>query len=204
MFNLIKSGGFLMIPIVICGIIATYIIIERCVYFASIKKRDAALKKNLRDALTRRDFSAAEAFCIAAGTPVAQVIRKAIACRSMEERDMREVVQTEMDAVIPSFEHNLTMLGTIANISTLLGLFGTVTGNIKAFGVLGAGGTMGNPAVLAGAIAEALMTTAGGLFVAIPSLVFHNFFINRVNHAITDMQSLVTATLLTLIGRTTQ
>ncbi|MCR5725691.1 MAG: MotA/TolQ/ExbB proton channel family protein [Treponema sp.] len=201
MIDLLKSGGLLMIPIIICGIAATYIIIERCVYFSSIKKRDAVLLENIADAIIRRDFSAADAFCVSAGTPVAQVIRKAITCRSMQESDMREMVQTKMDSVIPQFEHLLTMLGTIANISTLLGLFGTVTGNIRAFGILGGGGSMGNPAVLAGAIAEALMTTAAGLFVAIPSLVFHNFFVNRVNHAITDMQAHVTATLLRLTGR---
>ncbi len=201
MIDLLKSGGLLMIPIIICGIAATYIIIERCVYFSSIKKRDEKLIENLDDALVRRDYSAAEAFCISAGTPVAQVVKKAIACRTMQESDMREMVQTKMDSVIPQFEHLLTMLGTIANISTLLGLFGTVTGNIRAFGILGGGGSMGNPAVLAGAIAEALMTTAAGLFVAIPSLVFHNFFVNRVNHAITDMQSRVTGALLRLTGR---
>ena len=201
MIDLLKSGGLLMIPIIICGIAATYIIIERCVYFSSLKKRDETLIKNLDDALVRRDYSAAEAFCISAGTPVAQVIKKAIACRSMAEGDMREIVQTKMDSVIPQFEHLLTMLGTIANISTLLGLFGTVTGNIRAFGILGGGGSMGDPAVLAGAIAEALMTTAAGLFVAIPSLVFHNFFVNRVNHAITDMQARVTGALLRLTGR---
>ena len=201
MIDLLKSGGVLMIPIIICGIAATYIIIERCVYFSSIKKRDAVLRENISDALIKRDFSAADAFCVSAGTPVAQVIRKAISCRSMQEADMREMVQTKMDSVIPQFEHLLTLLGTIANISTLLGLFGTVTGNIRAFGILGGGGSMGDPAVLAGAIAEALMTTAAGLFVAIPSLVFHNFFVNRVNHAITDMQAQVTAALLRLTGR---
>ena len=201
MIDLLKSGGVLMIPIIICGIAATYIIIERCVYFSSIKKRDAVLRENISDALIKRDFSAADAFCVSAGTPVAQVIRKAISCRSMQEADMREMVQTKMDSVIPQFEHLLTLLGTIANISTLLGLFGTVTGNIRAFGILGGGGSMGDPAELAGAIAEALMTTAAGLFVAIPSLVFHNFFVNRVNHAITDMQAQVTAALLRLTGR---
>ena len=201
MVALLKSGGLLMIPILVCGIAATYIIIERCVYFASIKKRDQRMKENLGAALARKDYSAAEAFCVSAGTPVAQVVQKAITCRTMQEADMREIVQTEMDSVIPQFEHLLTLLGTIANISTLLGLFGTVTGNIRAFGILGGGGSMGNPAVLAGAIAEALMTTAAGLFVAIPSLIFHAFFVNRVNHAITDMQAEVTSTLLRLTGR---
>ena len=81
-----------------------------------------------------------------------------------------------MSAVIPRYEHFLTPLGTIANISTLLGLLGTVTGNIKAFGVLGAGGTMGDPALLAGAIGEALVTTVAGLVVSIPALIFYNYF----------------------------
>ena len=105
-----------------------------------------------------------------------------------------------MEAVIPQYEHCLTLLGTIANISTLLGLFGTVTGNIKAFGVLGAGASMGNPAVLAGAIAEALVTTAAGLFVAIPSMIFSNYFTRLVNKEIVILESSVTEVVLKLTG----
>ena len=106
-----------------------------------------------------------------------------------------------MDLVVPRFEHLLSTLGTIANIATLLGLLGTVTGNIKAFGVLGAGGTMGDPTLLAGAIAEALMTTVAGLCVSIPSLIFHNFFVSRVNHCIVEMEVKVTTIMLRLMGR---
>lgn len=201
MWNLLKSGGILIIPIILCGIAATYIIIERCVYFASIKKSDGELKKNLNEALMRRDFSAAEAYCIAAGTPFAQVVKKALEMRMLDEKYLNQIVETEMEAVIPQLEHSLTILGTIANISTLLGLFGTVTGNIKAFGVLGAGASMGNPAILAGAIAEALVTTAAGLFVAIPSMIFSNYFTRRVNKEIVQMESSVTEVMLKLTGK---
>ncbi len=201
MLSLLKSGGILMIPIILCGVTATFIIIERCVYFASVKKRDALLKANINEALANKNYAAAEKYCTLAGTPTAQVIAKAIKCRSLQEKDLKEIIQTEMDGVVPQFEHLLTLLGTIANISTLLGLFGTVTGNIKAFGVLGAGGTMGNPAILAGAIAEALVTTAAGLFVAIPALIFNNYLISRVNRSITAMESTVTTVLLKLTGR---
>ena len=90
---------------------------------------------------------------------------------------------------MPLLERYMTSLGTIANISTLLGLLGTVTGNISAFGVLGAGGTMGNPALLAGAISEALITTAGGLLVSIPSLIFYNYFASRINKYAAEMDS---------------
>ncbi len=201
MFQMIKSGGLLMIPIILCGIIATFIIIERWLYFKNIKKRDVKLVSDLSSSISGGNFQACAVACAEADTPMAQVIKKAVDCKNYSEADLREVVETEMNAVIPLFEHLLTTLGTIANIATLLGLLGTVTGNIKAFGVLGAGGSMGDPALLAGAIAEALMTTVAGLCVSIPSLIFHNYFVSQVNHRIVEMQSAVTSVLLRLLGR---
>ena len=201
MFALLKSGGVLMIPILICGLIATYIIIERCVYFASVQKRDKELRKNLEELLESGEFTAAEAFCSQAGTPLSHVAKKAIDCRKLSEEAMHEIVQCEIDSVAPQFDHLLTLLSTIANISTLLGLFGTVTGNIKAFGVLGSGGTMGNPAVLASSISEALMTTAAGLFVAIPSLIFSNALSRKADKLVSEMEGTVTKLILRLTGR---
>ena len=106
-----------------------------------------------------------------------------------------------MDFVIPHFEHFITPLGTISNISTLLGLLGIVTGNIKAFNVLGSGGSMGDPAALATGISEALITTVAGLIVAIPSVIFHNYFVSRVNRRIVEMEAHVTSVVLKLTGR---
>lgn len=200
MFNLIKSGGILIIPIILCGIAATYIIIERLIYFKNLRKADGVLKEQLKEVLLKKDYDAVQALCIAAETPFAQVVRKAVSVRTLEDSYLKEIVETEMEAIIPQYEHSLTLLGTIANISTLLGLFGTVTGNIKAFGVLGAGASMGNPAVLAGAIAEALVTTAAGLFVAIPSMIFSNYFTRLVNKEIVILESSVTEVVLKLTG----
>ena len=201
MLETLKSGGFFMIPIIVCGIVATFIIIERCIYFANIKKKDLKLMSDLNDPLSSGNFEACAVACAQADTPVSQVIKKAVDCRRYDEKDLREIVEAEMDLVVPRFEHLLSTLGTIANIATLLGLLGTVTGNIKAFGVLGAGGTMGDPTLLAGAIAEALMTTVAGLCVSIPSLIFHNFFVSRVNHCIVEMEVKVTTIMLRLMGR---
>ena len=201
MLQSLKAGGFFMIPIIVCGIIATFIIIERCIYFINTKKRDDALMTDLNNSFMAGNFDAAAVVCTQADTPLSQVLKKAIDCRRYEEKDLRETVEAQMDYVVPKYEHLLTPLGTIANISTLLGLLGTVTGNIKAFGVLGAGGTMGDPTLLAGAIAEALTTTVAGLCVSIPSVIFHNFFVSRVNRRIVEMESRVTEVLLKLSGR---
>lgn len=201
MIETLKSGGLLMIPIIFCGIFATFIIIERCVYFYTIKKKDLKLMNDLDGSIRAGNYEACAVACAQADTPMSQVIKKAVDCRYYQEQDLREAVEAEMDFVVPRLEHWLTPLGTIANISTLLGLLGTVTGNIKAFGILGSGGTMGDPSLLAGAIAEALVTTVAGLCVSIPSVIFHNFFNSRVNHRLVEMESDVTSVLLRLTGR---
>lgn len=201
MFEAIKSGGIMMIPIILCGIIALFIIIERCIYFINIKKRDSRLIYEVNNSLLDDDFEQCKASCAQADTPMSQVIRKAVDCRRYREEDLKETVEAEMTLAVPKFEHLLTTLGTIANIATLLGLLGTVTGNMKAFGVLGTGGSMGDPALLAGAISEALVTTVAGLCVSIPAVIFHNYFVSQVNHRIVDMESNVTSIVLKLTGR---
>lgn len=201
MFQTIKNGGILMVPIIMCGLASLFIIIERLYYFINVKKRDQKFEEDICGALDKRDYSAAESACILADTPCADVVRTALSYRNLNETDLKESVQTKMDSVVPKFEHLLTALGTIGNISTLLGLLGTVTGNIKAFGVLGNGGSMGDPALLANAIAEALVTTVGGLTVSIPSIIFHNYFNSQVNHKIRDMESLVTKVIFKLTGK---
>ncbi len=191
-----------MLPIVLCGIIATFIIIERCYYFYVTKKRDIKLMYDLNNSLDGENFEAAAVSCAEADTPTAQVVKKALDCRHWEERDMRDAVEAEMDAVIPRYEHLLTALSTIASIATLLGLLGTVTGNIKAFGVLSTNsGAMGDPTQLAGSIGEALTTTVAGLVVSIPSLIFTNYFQSRVNRRIVEMEANITNIVIRLTGR---
>ena len=202
MFETIKSGGPLMIPIILCGIIAVFIIAERIHYYVSVKKLDRKLMETVNDSLKTRDFTAILSECKKADTPCAQVIAVAVNSRQLNEENLKEVVQTKMDSVVFKFEHLLTALRTIASISTLLGLLGTVTGNIEAFNVLGSGsGSMGDPAALAGGIAQALVTTVAGLIVGIPSITAVNFFENAVNHRITEMETNVTRVLFNILGK---
>jgi biopolymer transport protein ExbB len=200
MFEILKSGGLLMIPIVICAIIATFIVFERSFYYQTLKKRDTKLVKDIEQLAARRDFTRIIDRCTQADTPSAHVIKKAIEYRGRPDSIIHDAVDAEANLQIPILERFLSPLGTIANISTLLGLLGTVTGNIQAFGVLGSGGSMGNPAVLAGSIAQALVTTAAGLIVSIPAVIFYNFFISRVHHSVLRMEAAVTNTILNFTG----
>ncbi len=189
MIGIIKSGGIFMFPIILCAVIATFIIIERIIFYHSIKKSDKKLLAELYDYITEKNYDGAIAFCKACDTPLSRVLSRAIECRTYDYDTLKETVTNEATSEIRVLEHLLTALGTIANISTLLGLLGTVTGNIQAFGILGGGETMGNPAVLAGAISEALVTTAAGLIVSIPALIFHNYFVSQVNHFLCQIES---------------
>lgn len=202
MIKLLQSGGLLMIPIFLCAFVATYIIVERLIYFFKLNKKDSLLYKTVRTLVQEKDFSAAENLCTQSGTPTSFVLKKLIQCRFYTAVDLKDAVLTESARQIPKLEHFLSSLGTIANISTLLGLLGTVTGNIGAFGVLGEAGTMGNPALLAGAIAEALVTTASGLAVSIPAIIFYNYFTSRINYIILEMETEASDLIMLVQGRT--
>ena len=201
MFQILKNGGILMVPIIACGFIVVFIVIERLHYFFTVKKREETFSDDIDAAIAKGDYTVAENLCNNAAPPCAFVVKDAIKCRGLDEQDLKEYVQTKMDLAVPKFEHLLSALGTISNVATLLGLLGTVTGNIKAFGVLGNGGTMGDPALLASSIGEALVTTVAGLIVAIPAIIFHSYFNSLVNHSIKSMELTVTRVMFRLTGK---
>lgn len=192
MFSVLKSGGILMIPIVLCGIFATFIIIERIIYFISLKKKSVLFREKIAEPLKLKNYSEVLEICKSEDIPEAAVIGKAVYFRNTPISVQKDAVNAEIDKQVPKLEKFLTSLGTIANISTLLGLLGTVTGNISAFGVLGEGASMGNPALLAGSIAEALVTTASGLVISIPALIFHNYFVAKVDKTLSEMETSIT------------
>ena len=200
MFSILVSGGPVMIPIVLCAVIATVIIIERLMFYASIKKGQRDLLPRIKNSIDKGHYDEAAAICDTIESPVSRLMKTGIGYREYSESAIKEAIMNQANREIPKLERFLSTLGTVANISTLLGLLGTVTGNIQAFGVLGDMGTMGNPAVLATAIAQALVTTAAGLVVSIPAIVFYNYFIAEVNRMVTEMESSVSDLVLLLVA----
>jgi Biopolymer transport proteins len=200
MFDVIVSGGPVMIPIGLSAVIATVIIIERLLFYGSIKRGERDILPRIKASIDKGHYDEAAAICDTVESPVSRLMKTGISYREYSEPAIKEAVMNQANREIPRLERYLPTLGTIANISTLLGLLGTVTGNIKAFGVIGSMGAMGNPAVLASAIAEALVTTAAGLIVSIPAVVFYNYFIAEVNRMVTEMESSVSDLVLLLVA----
>jgi biopolymer transport protein ExbB len=118
--------------------------------------------------------------------------------RGLPRHLQKEVIMDAANQEIPRLERFLSPLGTIAHIAPLLGLLGTVTGNIEAFGVLGKFGSVGDPSILAKGISEALITTAGGIIVSVPTIVFYNYLVNKVNHIIIRLENRVNELVLFL------
>jgi biopolymer transport protein ExbB len=201
MLDLLNRGGLLMYAILGLSIIAVAIVIERLLYLKKIKGDEGPLIGRLKSTLEKSHFDEALAICEANPSPFSNLMKVAIEHRHYSEESIKDAITDAANMEIPRLERYLSFLGTIAHIAPLLGLLGTVTGNIRAFGVLGdfeAAG--GNPALLAQGISEALLTTAAGLVVAIPSIIFYNYLVSRVNHMIIRFENRVTELVLLIKG----
>lgn len=187
MWEIVTAGGWLMLPIVICSIVALAIVGER---FISLR-REKVVPDNLvadvwRMASTRQ-LDDDKIRDIQQGSPLGRVLAAGLANRSQD----REIMKASIEEVGGHVAHELTRylnaLGTIAAVTPLIGLLGTVVGMISVFTNITTVG-VGNPAQLAGGISQALITTAGGLMVAIPALMFHRYFRGKVDGLVVDME----------------
>ncbi|WP_369602270.1 MotA/TolQ/ExbB proton channel family protein [Hahella sp. SMD15-11] len=187
MFELLKAGGLIMIPILLCSVLAVAIIIERFWTLRIQKIAPPGLVKDLIASLRKKDLNAAKLREIKQSSPLGQILAAGLVNARFGREIMKESIEEEASHVIHELERFLTALGTIAAVSPLLGLLGTVVGMIDVFTEIQVAGT-GNTAALAGGISKALITTASGLTVAIPALVFHRYFQRRVDEVVVEME----------------
>ena len=199
--ELIGKGGIIMVIILLLSVVATAIIIERFLFFRRIRVDEEKLISRLKSTLQKHHFDEALNICENNPSPISNLMKVGIEHRGFSQNEIKDAIMSAANLEIPQLERYLTSLGTIAHISPLLGLLGTVTGNIKAFGVLGSfGGAVGDPALLATGISEALLTTAAGIIVSVPAVAFYNFLVNKVNHIIIRLENRVNELVL-LLGR---
>jgi len=186
-FELIKAGGLLMWPIMLCSVIAMAIIGERLLSLRQKKiapKNLVALVWQWQNAghLDKKRINN-----LRKSSPLGTILAAGLVNRNHSREIMKESIEETGRHIAHDMEHFLSTLGTIASISPLLGLLGTVIGMIKVFTVITSLG-VGDPSVLSEGISEALITTAAGLTVAIPSLMFHRFFRGKIDGLIITME----------------
>ncbi len=187
MFELVQAGGWLMIPIILCSVISAAICVER---FWTLRKTQVVPKNLLAQVwnwIKSNEMDNRKLRELRLGSPLGQILAAGIASHKRGREHMKEAIEEVANQVVHEMERYLNTLGTVAAITPLLGLLGTVIGMIKVFTAIRLEGT-GNAAVLAGGISEALITTAAGLTVAIPSLFFYRFFQRRVDELVISME----------------
>jgi len=185
--ELIKAGGLLMWPILLCSVISLAIIIER---FWSLQQQRIVPRHLVAQVwqwakVGHLDNNRIQNLRI--GSPLGRVLAAGLVNRSHKREVMKESIEEVGRHVAHSLERFLNTLGTIASISPLLGLLGTVIGMIKVFAVITTHG-VGDASILAEGISEALLTTAAGLSVAIPTLMFHRYFRGKVDELVMTME----------------
>jgi biopolymer transport protein ExbB len=198
MLELLQKGGVIMGLILVLSLVAAIIIVERLIYFRKIRVDEEQMINRLRAALEKGHFEEAASICENNPAPITNLMKVGIDHRQYPESEIKESIMNAANLEIPNLERFLPALGTVAHIAPLLGLLGTVTGNIEAFGVLGTFAGGGDPMALASGIAEALLTTAAGIIVAIPAIIFYNNLVSRVNHIIIRLENRVSELLLLL------
>ncbi len=187
MLDLLKPGGIVMVPLLLCSVLALAIIIERFWTLRASRLAPKSLVTELWGWIKRKELNSKRLRELRDAAPLGRILAAGLVNAKHGREIMKESIQEEASQVVHEMERFLTALGTVAVISPLLGLLGTVLGMIKVFAQLQLDGA-GNAAALAGGISEALITTAAGMTVAIPALIFHRYFVRRVDEIVVDME----------------
>jgi biopolymer transport protein ExbB len=185
--EIVYAGGWLMVPIILCSVLSLTIIAER---FWALRRTNVVpdgVGKQVEEWAARHELDRRHIDQLRSGSALGRVLAAALVNRHRSRDVIKEAVEDTGRHVVHRLERFLNTLGTIAGISPLLGLLGTVIGMIKVFSAILAHG-VGNANQLAGGISEALITTAAGLTVAIPSFFFYRYFKGRVAAYVVSME----------------
>jgi biopolymer transport protein ExbB/TolQ len=191
--------SFTLVVMLFLSILSLSFALERWWFFRTASGKADAVLGGVRKQLEGGGKpESAVAWCQKQPSAVAQVVAYGLMNAGRSRKDLDELMLSKLKEERLRFERFLPVLGTLGNISPFIGLFGTVVGIIKAFRDLAASGT-GGPAVVAQGIAEALVSTAAGLLVAIPAAVLYNYFMGRLKRQTVEME-VASARLVVMLG----
>ncbi len=187
MIDIVIAGGWLMLPIILCSVAVVAITIER---FWSLNAQKIAPRQQLAQVwnqIQSNQMDGERLKELRRSSPLGRILAAGLSNSRHGREVMKDSIMEAASQVIHEMERFLAILGTIATVSPLLGLLGTVIGMITVFNQLMLHGS-GNPGLLAGGISQALITTAGGLTVAIPAMIFHRYFLRKVDSIVVFME----------------
>ena len=187
MIDLFVRGGPLMYPILLCSIIGWAIFMERLFAYTRIRRSTLSIRNQVRENLEAGRGDEARLLCETRNVPLARILSRVLQYRGRNRGDRKALAEEVGEREALALQRYLGLLGTIANITPLLGLLGTVLGMIEAFNVLAREGA-GTPATLGGGISEALITTAAGLSVAVPMILLHRYLSGRAERLVVDLE----------------
>ncbi len=189
--RLFTAGGPVMWPILITSVCALAIIIEKLWFLRKIRIDANSFLRNVLGRIKQQKTEEALSACDGTSSPIGQILKAGILKQGRSRQEIKEAIEDASLYEVPLLERNLSGLATIAHVSPLLGLLGTVTGMVKCFQAIqlkAASVHPVSPGDLAGGIWEALLTTVFGLVVAIPAFIAYNYLVSRVNNIILDME----------------
>jgi biopolymer transport protein ExbB len=189
--NLFK-GGLMIWPILIASAAAIAVFIERALHCHRAQINSTEFLNGVRTVLKRDNVVEALSICDATPGPVARLVKTAILNRDRGRERVREALEEAGMAEVPRLEEKLNLLATIAQLSPMLGLLGTVLGFIHIFGGMEAAGLNANLGMLSKGVWEALICTAAGLAVSVPAHAGYNYLVSRVNDIVLDMERAAT------------
>jgi biopolymer transport protein ExbB len=189
MFEFLSKAGILVIPILLCSVLALAIFFERIIRFARMRSRGAGLSEKVAALLKQKDVQEALEVAEKSNSPMGRILVQAIEARDLDREMLETVLANATDEEVMSLSSYVHALATIGNVAPLLGLLGTVIGMIRAFMVIQQMGGKVNASVLAGGIWEAMLTTAFGLSVALPVMVAHSYLVSRIDTYEARLQS---------------
>jgi len=189
MFEFLAKGGVLVIPILFCSVVALAIFLERIIRFSRIKNRGVGLAEKTVQLLSEGKKEDARKMLFENNAPMGRVLLQATDVIDQGRETLETVISNSTDEEVRNLSSYVQALATMGNIAPLLGLLGTVIGMIKAFMVIQQMGGKVNAAVLAGGIWEAMLTTALGLAVALPTMVAHSYLLARIDKYEASLQS---------------
>jgi biopolymer transport protein ExbB len=192
--HILENGGIIVYGIMFLSIIGFGVILERGIYFLKNERHSGAillnhLEKHMIDGQKEKAVAVCNGFKNSSAAVIKEIIKEYESCsiRGCNYEFLEEKARESALREMPKLEKNMWILGIAAHVTPLVGLFGTVTGMIQAFMAISTNGA-GDPTIIAKGISQALITTATGLGVAIPALIFHNFYSKKIEEILHNME----------------